>query len=280
MIKSKAKYHITYVLFLSLLSCNNSNRDFVSLSFYDNGQVKLKCQLIDSVADGKCIKYFQNGKVEYIQNHKNGQLRGNTEHFHSNGQLHWEHNYEESGKINGFVQYYDSLGKIYLDANYLESMLEGVSYLYFPNGSKKQITYYKKNKRHGLFKQFYPTGEIKYESEYKDGLLIAHKEFDPQGELVDEMIRYTMEYKSGSLLIEVLNPRFDQRAIELYRTDLSGNILEKLGLFFMEKNSIKLDLEESYFDDFALFGVILDTENLDGKENVVKSRVEFTYPSG
>ena len=281
MIKKVIWFYTINVFFLSLLSCGNSNKEFVPLSFYDNGQVELKCQLIDSLANGECIKYFLSGEIEYIQNHKNGQLSGNAKHFHSNGQLHWEHNYNESGNINGFVQYYDSLGNKYLNANYSESKLKGISHLYFSNGEVMQVANFKEGKREGALFQYFENGKVKYESEYSNGQVVRHTEYNIEGDIVDRLIEFDVQRTGNDeVTIKVLNPMFDRMSLEIFKTSLEkDSVLESIGQYYSDDFIVRIGLEKSFFKEYGLAGIILDIEKISGSNAIVRRRLEFTYPS-
>ena len=110
--------------------------------------------------NGLCKDYGWDGFNNWVRsekNYKDGWFCGVNKWFYSNGQQGGEVNYKysESG-----------YGKISVDELYLDGIYEYKSKKGDKNG---QIN--NKSIKHGVLKNWYENGQLKYEGNYKDGLL-------------------------------------------------------------------------------------------------------------
>ena len=68
------------------------------ISYYKNGQVKVKGHEINGKEDGEWISYYENGQVKEIGNYIDGKKNGEWISYNENGQVQRKHNYVNGHK--------------------------------------------------------------------------------------------------------------------------------------------------------------------------------------
>lgn len=135
-----------------------------------------------SCSNKKEIAYFENGKLKYEVNLRNGLREGEFISYCENGEIELKANYL-NGKLNGSSIKYFSNGEIKEIANYLNGKLDGSSIKYFSNGKIKEIANYDKGEIISDIVKFDLYGNIKKIEKYKDSKLYGLKYFDSKGNL-------------------------------------------------------------------------------------------------
>lgn len=108
------------VWFIILVSC--SERE-TKLTYYENGIVKTKTELIDGTIDGTKAEFYSDGSKKSTQKWKNGKLNGQSINYYTNGNIGKKAMYTYGklvGKVELFyetgepleIQYADSAGRI------------------------------------------------------------------------------------------------------------------------------------------------------------------------
>jgi hypothetical protein len=92
----------------------NGGKEGESIWYYENGNVKEKCNYHNDFRDGEFIRYYENGSVCYKCNFHNGKTEGE------------------------YVEYYEK-GNVYEKCNYNADKLEGEYFIY--NESNELITH-------------------------------------------------------------------------------------------------------------------------------------------
>lgn len=253
---------------------------------FDNGNIKLKCEMKGEIQHGDCIAYFESGKISYISKYSNGELDGVSTFFHSNGVKHWEVNFK-NGVKEGKISYYDSLERLYQTSEFKESILNGTSYEFYEDGSLKTKAEYHVGELNGQLLRYNAKGNVVYDSYYSAGVIQDYKEYDDLGLLVEEMLKYEISHAFRNDHVEIfmrlLNPKYSVMMVEFYvfepdnSKDSNLEIKESL---FSESGNIQYNMVIPQGEDSVnLVGFIYDMEPVnDGEEVVVKNKIKFSYP--
>jgi len=154
---------------------NNMNGKY--LSWYDDGQIKIKCNYVDGKLNGEHLRWYENGQMYEKCNYINGKIHGEYLKWYKNGQMCGKCNYI-NGKIHGeYLSWYEN-GQMEIKCNCVDG-----------------YKYYEDN-----YLEFYENGEIKikclngeYLKWYDDGIKLAKCKFN-NGHLCGEYVEW---YKNG-----------------------------------------------------------------------------------
>lgn len=178
-------------------------------SKYDNGQLEFSIQY-DSEGNehGEWKYYFENGKVEMIENYNHGWPSGLWASYFENGQLETQGYYNNEGYENGIWEAYFENGKLNYKGEYLNGLPIKDWKIYNDDGSLEaslsfsdkgkptgefianhknknpKVTGYFDNMglKTGTWKTYYSSGAIKYELIYENNLVSEIKSaFDDEG---------------------------------------------------------------------------------------------------
>ncbi|MCD4735398.1 MAG: hypothetical protein K8R53_05110 [Bacteroidales bacterium] len=220
-----------------LLSAQDSiNPNGFNVFYYENGNKSSEGTMRNGEPDGYWKTYFESGILKSEGNRKDFLLDSIWIFYNDTGSVVMEIAYLE-GKKNGIrkTYYEDEI----LEENFIDDVKQGYSYYYFLNGKAKEevyfedgleertgkvyssydgrvvrIKYYKKGYitdieninridkagfKQGLWKYFYPEGNVRLEGEYKNGLENGYfKEYSKEGDLLS-----TSKFVDGILLEDV-----------------------------------------------------------------------------
>ena len=79
--------------------------------FFENGKVYFECEFKNGQRNGMCKIYFDNGKVNIEKYYENGMLQGKARVFHPTGRLYKEFSYVDDIQDGKQVKYYPD-GKV------------------------------------------------------------------------------------------------------------------------------------------------------------------------
>lgn len=133
--------------------------------FYIDGKRKLKGSYSNGKATGTWSYYYPNGRLEKEGQYKNDIIFGEWKFYDARGNLTEQKTFSEQGKLQGDLTVYAD-GKKHYVLTYKNDLL--ISLAYFDESGKE---IYKAGKSDGSFvaKGFFPTGELRYEGNYKKG---------------------------------------------------------------------------------------------------------------
>ena len=178
-------------------------------------------ELIDGVAQGKGVVYYDNGYVHMEGNFVDGVLNGEHLAFTPNGELR-EHTHYHNGKLTGpFIGYYLTPNgervKRY-EGVYLDGFINGVFRTYFPNGNisckvdyvygekdGKEITYFMSENYKISSVTIYEMGLRKQYTLYDiNGHIIEHSLYEPKLKHIRKfdkgfLLENSKEYKIGEM---------------------------------------------------------------------------------
>lgn len=125
------------------------------LEYYDNGELKARYFLVDSLYDSVYTSYYHNGKIHYYIEYEQGRKNGMCSIYYDNGRLNYIAHYKNGLQDSTAVTYFPN-GNVKFLKNYLGGKLSGSYYQYSDSG---KISVY-------LF--FFPPDSVMYYSKYND----------------------------------------------------------------------------------------------------------------
>lgn len=182
-------------------------------SYHDNGQIWQYLEVMDGRANGFYREWHPNGclRVE-------APLVEGTPDINELAQSSWV--------FDGTSSVWDDKGNLMATIPYSKGLLEGISYYYYPDGTIQKILNYEQgltqgisqsfdqqgaliekipyqnDEKHGQAIAFWKEGILKYEEEYRLGLLVDASYYDPKGNCVGRIKEgkgKKAEFKEGFL---------------------------------------------------------------------------------
>ena len=180
-LKMKSFFFKIVILF-SLLSINSCNKQ-VEITYYPNGQIKEKYQLRKGKHNGECIFYYEDGTLEAKGYFRNGKMDGEWIYYYPDGKTMTLQTIRNGNTIR--FDSWDQIGQKVIDKG------TGTLIIYYPNGSIKSTTSYKKGHLDGTIQSWYPNGLLESEQFFdegkpkgtwhmwnEEGIVIYEEEFD------------------------------------------------------------------------------------------------------
>ena len=147
----------------------------------------------NGLKQGKWEKRYQNGRVRYQGQFKDGEPTGLFQYFYDNGKLQAtnkhvgdgavaNHVYHKNGKIkakgvyremkkDSLWQYFNDRELLVLEETYVMDTLNGAQKTYFENRRLGEETNYRKGVKQGPWKKFFDDGKPWVDASYEDGNL-------------------------------------------------------------------------------------------------------------
>ena len=144
---------------------DNFDKHGTYTSFHPNGQVYEERQYQNNALNGQSKVYTEDGQLDYVENHVNGQFEGIYQQYHANGQLSNE-------------------------GQYVKNEMSGIWKRWYDDGTLREEVPFAGNNENGSFKEYHPNGNLKTEGVYTEGdneqgeLMI----YDEDGVLVEKKI--------------------------------------------------------------------------------------------
>ena len=111
-----------YPLFLLIISCSINkqsvvlDKDYIK-SFYEDGKIEYKSEVVNGILHGKTIYWFENGEIKSESFYNNGILHNYYKEYFSNGSLKYTIEYNLGNK-DGFERWYYDNGQIKSEKKY------------------------------------------------------------------------------------------------------------------------------------------------------------------
>lgn len=127
-------------------------------------------QIPDTVADGRYVEYYDNGQIKYECDIINGKPQGTFRAYYEDGNLMYSVNYNE-GKIEGssYFYYNSNANTLRAEVEFEQNKVTGIYKEYYDNGSRKSKIFYEDGVENGDAEFYFPTGDLKIKGKYKDG---------------------------------------------------------------------------------------------------------------
>lgn len=129
---------------LLICSCNSGKQKNVGLA-------------ADTLKAGEKPVFFENGKLHYIVEMKNGKANGRVREYNAQGLLFMDATFKD-GQRDGKCKRYYTNGRIFSETNYIKGSREGVETRFYPDGKTSAIATYKKDKIQPGLKEFRKDG--------------------------------------------------------------------------------------------------------------------------
>lgn len=165
---------------------NKGVLDGVLEYYYKNGVKSVETKCTDGDINGLLTRYNALGKksseVEYTDDKKNGYSKV----WYSDGELESHYTYLDD-ELNGSCKKYYRNGQLKQEQNYTEGMLTGSSKSYFDDGTKRESSDFDENgKENGVFQEFYPSGKLYANLNYKNGDMSSYSFLAEDGSILSE----------------------------------------------------------------------------------------------
>ena len=156
----------------------------------DDGKVEEKYSVNKKTQkkEGKLFRYYKDGSVFEESNYKNDLLNGERKMYYENGKIQILENYID-GEFDGPYFTYHQNGKVDNEGVYTAGMMQGKWKRFYDNGQLREEVLFKDNQENGPFIEYYENGKLKAEGAYLDGDN-EHGElkmYDETGTLVKKM---------------------------------------------------------------------------------------------
>ncbi len=163
--------------------------------FYISGKLRAKGNYSSNVKTGEWIYYHENGLLEQKGEYNiEGKPVGTWIWYYDNGAL-WREEFLINGLRDGLVTEYDPIGIIISEGEYYEGLEEG-KWRYNIENHKIEGTY-SNGRRNGIWKHFYPNGQLGFEGQFiDDNPNGKHIYYWEDGKIKDEE-NYIMGRKEG-----------------------------------------------------------------------------------
>ena len=102
-----------------------------------------------TMPDGTVKEFFENGKLYFECEFKNGQRNGKCKIYYENGKVNIE-KYYENGLLQGKARVYNPTGKLYKEFSYVNDIQDGKQIKYYPSGKILEVSEYQKGYLNGI----------------------------------------------------------------------------------------------------------------------------------
>ena len=222
----------------------------IEKEYYNNGKLKFEYEIKNGEKEGFSREYYENGQLKKESCYKNGKLNGLCKQYYENGQLEIEATYKD-GKIDALFKSYYKNGELEIESVAKEGIPHGLRKEYYENGQLKYDLNYKEGELDGLCKRYYENGQLAKESYFKNEKLNGLcKQYYENGKL-----RLEENYINGKLN-GVVKDYFDDGKIKGEYSYKEGELEGLCKIYEYYKNSKKIEKELLYKDGKPRLGKI------------------------
>jgi len=150
---------------------------------FKNGKTRFHKTFTGDYIDGESTSYFPNGQLMQVSTYKNGKETGVEKNYHYNGRLAREGNYF-NGDLEGKRTSYFENGTKASEFNYVQDKRSDIGYYFHTNGKVSHETNYANDEPHGTSTLYDASGELIYQRQFDDGLLLGYTYKDASGKLL------------------------------------------------------------------------------------------------
>jgi len=171
--------------------------------FYSGGQVAYEIPMKDGQNDGPVSYYYEDGSKKTIGTFKDDKLDKQLLSYYRNGTLSYEENYID-GVLNGTYKSNYHNGQLYEEGEYKDGNRIGHwTQFNFDGSISSEEEYDLKGNKNGVIKNYSPSGILKSESFYKNGIFTSLKNYNADGVVISEykkkkkVLKFVMTYLHG-----------------------------------------------------------------------------------
>ena len=148
-----------------------------NIFFFPNGHISSEGILKNGRPTGYWKTYYDNGQLKSEGNRKNFLLDSIWKFYNNKGVLLDEINYKKNKK-EGLSKLYDKNGCIKMESNYIGNVKLGKEKVFFTSGKIKNNNNYKQDKKHGFCYVYDTVGRIITINEYTGGFLRSEEQIN------------------------------------------------------------------------------------------------------
>ena len=152
---------------------------------------------VNGLKEGEWVEYHQNGNVSKVANYINGKTEGYYVRWHENGQLRLDM-YHKNGMAHGLYVYYNEDGRVIISGEWKQNQQVGhwiklnedlnewthgefefdspryTETTFYPSGQiQDRYEYLLDGNEDGSFEAYYENGQIKFEGEHENAVLVG-----------------------------------------------------------------------------------------------------------
>ena len=227
-INGVVSYKKNYIDLISKTLVNKIN------TYFDNGKIEFTCNLKNGLISGLATGYYKSGQRKYVVNYNEGVKDGSFQTFYQNGNKQTSVNYKDDLKQGKEVSYYLN-GKRRFSRHYTDGILNGKDVHYDEEGRRTSEKMWINDLIDGQSKLFHSNGKHKEIVNYRNGMKNG------------EFITY---YSSGNILLKgnYIDDILNSEMILYYDLDgssvINGSGIKSITNF---KNKMKHGKEITYF---------------------------------
>ena len=145
--------------------------------YFQNGNISSEGALKDGKPIDYWKTYYNNNQIKSEGNRKNFLLDSIWKFYNSKGALLNEINYKKNKK-EGISKLFDKHGCLKSESNYIENVKYGEEKVYYTSGKIKEINIYNQDKKHGFCYELDNIGRVIRISEYTGGFLRSEEQIN------------------------------------------------------------------------------------------------------
>ena len=131
------------------------------MSYYENGNIKVKTYYKDGLVSGKYCEYYESGKKHFVGNYKDNLFEGLQQVYYESGKVESIY-YCKEGKLNGLTKEYYENGRLRMTKNWSMGICTGVCKMYYENGRMMATGQLSNNSKVGVWTYYDEYGNVSY----------------------------------------------------------------------------------------------------------------------
>lgn len=166
--ESKSYYDVEQTKLKEIITLRSSDSTLTGpyYSYFQSGSPRIKGYYIDGQPDSLWVYFFENGNKKSSGFFRKSSQMGLWDYFYESGALKAS-GMLAAGQKSGYWSNYFENGNEKSSGGYYKDLKEGIWNYFFEDRTVKAQAYYEAGD--GLYKQFYPSGELRMEGMNKDG---------------------------------------------------------------------------------------------------------------
>lgn len=158
--------------------------------------------------NGRCIDYYESGKVESEKIYKDDSFNGVCTDYYPTGQVKAKATFL-NGKINGTYIKYAENGNTIEEGSAINDIQDGTIKKYWDNGNLYTWETYKNGHKNGVYRSFYQTGKMELQCNYVNGELDGNYQSFYEGEDLEQDFTYKAGKKNGAFKTYYINRQLE-----------------------------------------------------------------------